>query len=784
LKRLDSGASGQLESFNGNPSTLNELPESWRHIVSVLTEARTLRPVQRLALIEARILESRQHLVVSAPTNSGKTLLGYLVLLDALLRGQRALLLEPLRVLAQEKADELTKIIHQLSPGVFASAPSVMLTTGDYRLDAEQPGAPPPEHGELVVATPERFDAILRNPANASWVSHLGAVVVDEAHLLGNIRRGPTLELLIASMLSLNAPPRLALLSATVGNPERLKEWLKPCQLLQSSARTELKKEVWALNDTESPDQILEEALRDVLAEPDAAALVFVYRRNSADALATRLTGNLDRPVLAYHSGQSSTERARRKAAFLSGQCRCVVSTTALAMGVNLPATHVFVRDTTFFGSGRLLVDELLQIVGRAGRGERAGTGIVLVRPQDDWDCIELSKALAAEEIQPIRSSFDRKSSNRKDGQEKATTQVLDAAATAVASCLSRAEPQGMSAASLRVFLGNTLAGNTLADRVDEALRWLGSTEHHLAYADDQGTYHLTVLGKAGVRAMLPLPLTAGLGQLVRDLLSLDPGGGLIDRWASLDHLLIIGLLSDRSPKLRRFSDSLADQIDAWHESRSHQEKSLLFAEWIAGSASTSKAGELLGSLGFQHATQGGKKTEAARSKCYVAMLSAIVLYERANGVAIADLEARWSISGLDGIEEVWRDTALWLLSGLAAMFEIRTFYHHLCENCGASADGVNSIKRKVLRIRHQSYDLMERIKHCSPLGGLLRGVRNLHAKFDGPAAGIGTIRKLEDAGITSIQQVSQLSVEELVKIGIRRNYATQVRRYLARRMK
>ena len=231
MKHLDAGTSGKLESCEESASELNEIREPWRRIVSVLTEARTLRPVQRLALVEARILESRRHLVISAPTNSGKTLLGYLVLLDALLRGQRGLLLEPLRALAQEKADELTEILRQLSPGVFASAPSVKLTTGDYRLDAEQPGAPPPEHGELVVATPERFDAILRNPAYASWVSNVGAVVVDEAHLVGNSRRGPTLELLIASMLSLKAPPRLALLSATVGHPERLQEWLQPCQL-------------------------------------------------------------------------------------------------------------------------------------------------------------------------------------------------------------------------------------------------------------------------------------------------------------------------------------------------------------------------------------------------------------------------------------------------------------------------------------------------------------------------------------------------------------------------
>jgi hypothetical protein len=40
-----------------------------------------------------------------------------------------------------------------------------------------------------------------------------------------------------------------------------------------------------------------------------------------------------------------------------------------------------------------------------------------------------------------------------------------------------------------------------------------------------------------------------------------------------------ISLLSDRAPKLRRFSEELADQIDGWFESRPTTEKSLLSPE-------------------------------------------------------------------------------------------------------------------------------------------------------------------------------------------------------------
>ena len=115
-------------------------------------------------------------------------------------------------------------------------------------------------------------------------------MVVDEAHLLGDPNRGPTFELLIASMLSLKNPPRIALLSATLGNPELLRKWLHPCQIVSSTLRTPLVKEVWQLEAGENPDEALSDALRRVLTEPSNAALVFVYRRDSAEALAHKLS--------------------------------------------------------------------------------------------------------------------------------------------------------------------------------------------------------------------------------------------------------------------------------------------------------------------------------------------------------------------------------------------------------------------------------------------------------------------------------------------------------------
>ena len=194
------------------------LPSSWSNLIgpwSVLLRAvapRGLRPVQHRFVAEGHLLGSRRNLVVIAPTNGGKSLVGDLVVLSELAKGRRALVIEPLRALAQQRAAELKDLASLSAPGVLPRVPRVRLTTGDYRLENEDLTSAPPERGEIVVATPERVEAIMRHPSGAGWLATIGAVVVDEAHLVADPRRGPTIEMVIARFNSLPAPPRIVLL--------------------------------------------------------------------------------------------------------------------------------------------------------------------------------------------------------------------------------------------------------------------------------------------------------------------------------------------------------------------------------------------------------------------------------------------------------------------------------------------------------------------------------------------------------------------------------------------
>jgi hypothetical protein len=235
---------------------------------------------------------------------------------------------------------------------------------------------------------------------------------------------------------------------------------------------------------------------------------------------------------------------------------------------------------------------------------------------------------------------------------------------------------------------------------------------------------------------------------------------------------------------VRRFSEALAEQVDGWMEARPMNDKSFLFTEWVMGTATASKAEELLGSLGVRNQRSKHTPSDWARKQAYTAMIDAIVLSERSRGVSIGDIERRWAITGLDGLDETWRDTALWLLAGHAAIFDIKCFYHHLRETCSANPDQIRAMKHALRQMRGQAYDLLEELKYVSPLGPMLRSLRASLRNSNGPVVGVGTIRKLEGSGITTLQQVARMQLSELEAQGVARHFAKQLIRYSQRRLR
>ena len=127
-----------------------------------------------------------------------------------------------------------------------------------------------------------------------------------------------------------------------------------------------------------------------------------------------------------------------------------------------------------------------------------------------------------------------------------------------------------------------------------------------------------------------------------------------------------------------------------------------------------------------------------------------------------------------------WRNEFAWLLSGLGAILDVRTFYYHLREECGADRERIRRAKRLLRHLRAQTFGLQESLHFCSPLGTLLSDLRRIL-----PSAGVGvrTIRCLETAGLRAADDLVGLGVADLKALGLGRRQAEGICYYLRRRL-
>jgi helicase len=171
-----------------------------------------LYPPQEEA-IKAGALDG-ENLVLSTPTASGKTLVAILAAGKKVLEeGVKAVYLTPLRALANEKYEEL-KTLETLQKDSGEKV-RVLISTGDYDSSGESLGK-----ADIIVLTNEKFDSVLRH--GASWPSQVGLFVADEAHLVGDGHRGPTLEVILTKIVSHVRRSQLLALSATIANSKEI----------------------------------------------------------------------------------------------------------------------------------------------------------------------------------------------------------------------------------------------------------------------------------------------------------------------------------------------------------------------------------------------------------------------------------------------------------------------------------------------------------------------------------------------------------------------------------
>jgi helicase len=370
----------------------------------------TLLPVQSLSVREG-LLAGEDQLVVSA-TATGKTLIGEFAGIDRVLKGDGKLLfLVPLVALANQTYEDFRDEYGHLA--------DVTLRVGASRIRGGSEGFDP--SADVIVGTYEGIDHALRTGRD---LGDVGTVVIDEVHTLSDDDRGHRLDGLISRLKHYceerNAERRGAgsgtqwiYLSATVGNPGELGDVLGARTIEFEERPVPIERHVTFASGQEKPDVentlVKREFDRTSSKGYRGQTIVFTNSRRRCHEISRRL----EYSSAPYHAGLDYGRRKKVERTFAEQDLAAVVTTAALAAGVDFPASQV-IFDSLAMGIEWLTVQEFEQMLGRAGRPDYHDRGTVwlLVEPEGRYHGSmertedEVAFSLLKGEMEPVASRY------------------------------------------------------------------------------------------------------------------------------------------------------------------------------------------------------------------------------------------------------------------------------------------------------------------------------------------------------------------------------------------
>ena len=352
-----------------------------------------LLPVQYLAIHEG-LLKGEDLLVVSA-TGSGKTLVGELAGITQALKVKKFIFLTPLVALANQKYRDFKKKYKKLGLNVAIKVGrNRVKAKGELKLpDSDVSGA------DIVVATYEGIDFLLRN-GNSHTLSNLGVVLIDEIHMIDDEDRGTRLNGLIKRIKNLYPQTQIIGLSATVKNPEFLAQEFNMKLVEYPDRPVPLERHLVYMRSESSKRHLMAKLAKKEFNTKSkkgyrGQTIIFTNSRRKTHKIANFLQEKHINAA-AYHAGLSYYKKEKIEKDFDRARLSVVVTTAALAAGVDFPASQV-IFDSLVMGNKWINPNEFSQMLGRAGRPSYHDRGIVYLLPEIGNDFAgesEESKAL------------------------------------------------------------------------------------------------------------------------------------------------------------------------------------------------------------------------------------------------------------------------------------------------------------------------------------------------------------------------------------------------------
>jgi helicase len=515
-----------------------------------------LNGLQLEAVNEYRVLDGASLLVV-APTSAGKTFIGEMAAVRAMVEGRKTALLLPYRALVNEKYDDFAELYgDRLNMRVIRC-------TGDY---LDQTSSFLMGKFEIAILTFEMF--LLLAIGKPATLSRLGLIILDEAQFITDQQRGIVVELILTRLRALREVgicPQLIALSATIGSLNHFDEWLdlkslvtgvRPVPLemgvldrsgiyeyLDPAGNRQSKQLIPAHRILQrgrrpSSQDVLVPLVQQLFSEDSGREklLIFRNRRGAAEGCAAYLSKELglssatevleELPVhdlstiseklrqtlgggVAFHnSNLTRDERTLIERSFRSeaGAVRVLVATTTVAAGINTPASTVVLVEHDFPWEDHLYsVAEVRNMAGRAGRLGYQEAGRAILLANTPYERQRLFENYVLGEPEAISSSFKH---------EELDTWVLKLLAQ-----IKQIEEDGLVG-----MVANTYGGYLASLRDPE---WQDRVESRLAHLIPRmltaellertnGKIQLTLLGLACAQSSLSFESTLSLIEMLR----------------------------------------------------------------------------------------------------------------------------------------------------------------------------------------------------------------------------------------------------------------------------
>ena len=376
-----------------------------------------------------RLIADGQHVLITAPTGSGKTFAAFLWAINQLIVGKYAtghtsiLYVSPLRALNNDIRRNLLGPLENLRQ-VFESAGEPF---PEIRVETRSGDTPPSERErmqrhppEILITTPESLNLMLNSNGGRSILKGVAVVILDEVHAVLGTKRGVYLMTAVERLVLLSGEFQRIAISATVQPLETAARFIggftmrgpptaptyapREVAIVPPSTRRKYELSVrFPERELRRPDQSIWEPLvaqfKDIIRH-NRTTLLFANSRRLCEKLALAINEGEESPLVFVHHGSLSREiRQTVEQRLRDGELRGVIATNSLELGIDIGALDevVLVQSPMSVSAGIQRVGRSRHQVGQVCRG--------LIFPTYAHDLIEaavLAPAIVKEDLEPI----------------------------------------------------------------------------------------------------------------------------------------------------------------------------------------------------------------------------------------------------------------------------------------------------------------------------------------------------------------------------------------------